>query len=463
MVKTQKPHPAMFLPGMTHTVQLSTLFELIQSRHIGTWMRSVEQDASDWNGGMTYFEACNAAVLGKWDAPKINALTLPELTSVSDDRRYFNDVSGEQLDIAAYCGGEPEYWQNSEPIEKPCGRIFKFAVEIGGLGDIDADHLRNRGEAIIALINSLELQGHSIEVTIVRAWTNHDHQEFRFLVPIKQAGQSVDVRRLQFIIGHPSFYRRCLFGLTELAQGKNMRTCGTTTDMYMPEGYIHIGHKSGLGSAEDATSLGFPVSLTERYRPLTMSEFVGLSKPKAICAKLAANPFPSAWLFLGPSGTGKTTMAAALAQMIPAEVHHIPSQNCDLATLERVSRTCQYVPMEGKRMHMILIDEADQMTAAAQLLLHSKLDGTAALPNTIWVFTCNAVDRLQDRFLSRVKQVEFSSYGIAAEAAALLERIWTENVPSSAAKPNFARIVKEANNNVREALMRLETEIMLAA
>jgi replication-associated recombination protein RarA len=61
------------------------------------------------------------------------------------------------------------------------------------------------------------------------------------------------------------------------------------------------------------TSLDFPVSLTERYRPLTMSQFVGLSKPKAICAKLAARPFPSAWLFVGPSGTGKTTMAAALA------------------------------------------------------------------------------------------------------------------------------------------------------
>jgi replication-associated recombination protein RarA len=218
-----------------------------------------------------------------------------------------------------------------------------------------------------------------------------------------------------------------------------------------------------FGSHTSQSALDFPTPLTEKYRPRSMAEFVGLAKPKALCAKLAARPFPSAWLFVGPSGTGKTTMGMALGEMIPAEIHHIPSQECDLAHLERIARTCAYVPAMGKKMHLVLVDEADQMSPAAQLYLLSKLDSTAALPNTIWVFTCNAIDRLQDRFLSRVKQVEFSSYGIAADAAALLERIWDENVPSSAAAPNFARIVKESNNNVREALMKLETEIMLAA
>lgn len=191
-----------------------------------------------------------------------------------------------------------------------------------------------------------------------------------------------------------------------------------------------------FGNTTAQNSLEFPTSLTERYRPRTMSAFVGLAKPKALCAKLAANPFPSAWLFVGPSGTGKTTMALALGEMMPAEIHHIPSQSCDLATLERVCRTCAYVPAMGKKMHLVLVDEADQMTPAAQLFLLSKLDSTGQLQNTIWVFTCNATDRLQDRFLSRVKQVEFSSYGIASDAAALLQRIWDENAGGAAA-PNF--------------------------
>lgn len=113
------------------------------------------------------------------------------------------------------------------------------------------------------------------------------------------------------------------------------------------------------------------------------------------------------------------------------------------------------------RLRLILVDEADRMTAAAQLFLLSKLDSTAMLPNTIWVFTCNGTDRLEDRFLSRVKSVEFSSYGIASDAAAMLQLIWEENTTSPS--PNFARIVKESNNNVRESLMKLELELMLAS
>jgi replication-associated recombination protein RarA len=209
-------------------------------------------------------------------------------------------------------------------------------------------------------------------------------------------------------------------------------------------------------------AFAFPASLASRYQPRSIDSFIGLSKPKQLCRNLAANPKPIALRFVGPSGTGKTTLALALAESIPAEIHHIPSQECNLEQLERVSRTCQYVPMAGCKMHLILVDEADQMTTAAQLFLLSKLDGTAQLPNTIWIFTCNATDRLADRFLSRTIAVDFSSYGLAGEAAALLSKIWDENAPAGAAQPNFARIVKDANNNVRESLMKLEYELMLA-
>lgn len=215
-------------------------------------------------------------------------------------------------------------------------------------------------------------------------------------------------------------------------------------------------------SQPEQSGLDFPTGLTERYRPRTLAEFVGLEKPKKLCMKLAERPFDSAWLFIGPSGVGKTTMALALAEMIPAEIHHIPSQECNLENIERVRRICQYVPMSGYKMHLVLVDEADQMTAAAQVSLLSKLDATNFPPNTIFIFTANASDRLEPRFLSRLRTVEFSSYGIAKDAAELLARIWDKEAPRGSIAPNFARIVKESNNNVRESLMKLETELLMS-
>jgi replication-associated recombination protein RarA len=217
-----------------------------------------------------------------------------------------------------------------------------------------------------------------------------------------------------------------------------------------------------FGTIAASPSLDFPQQLTERYRPRCISDFAGLDKPKRICARLAANPRSSAWLFVGPSGTGKTTMALALAELINAEIHHIPSQECNLQNIERLQHTCAHVPMFGAKFRLVLVDEADQMTNAAQVALLSMLDSTGFPKDTIFVFTCNGTDRLEPRFLSRLQTVEFSSYGMAKDATDLLARIWQSEAPQDAPAPNFARIVKESNNNMRESLMRLDTELLIA-
>ena len=206
-----------------------------------------------------------------------------------------------------------------------------------------------------------------------------------------------------------------------------------------------------------------PSILTEKYRPTRIADFVGLEKPRCIATRIAAAPpATGGLLFLGEPGIGKTTLALAIAAEMPAELHHIASQDCNVERLRQVVSTCHYVPREGCKRHVVLIDEGDQMTAAAQLYMLSILDSTAPPPDTLFIITANGTDRLQERLLSRLIPVQFSAHGQSTATAALLERVWESEAPATAQRPNFARIVKEACNNVRASLMQLQTELLLA-
>ena len=202
-------------------------------------------------------------------------------------------------------------------------------------------------------------------------------------------------------------------------------------------------------------------ALTDKYRPRSTSEYAGLEDAKKIAAKLAAKPRNAYIIFRGKSGVGKTTFAVAMANEVGAQIHHIRSQDCNVETLERTYKNCFYAPADGKNFHMILIDEADLMSKASRDSLLSMTDGTRPAPNTIIVMTTNDDEKFEGRFVSRFKIINFSSQGLAPEAAKLLERIWLREAPATAPAPNFARIVKDSNTNVRAALMALEVELDL--
>jgi DNA polymerase III gamma/tau subunit len=203
----------------------------------------------------------------------------------------------------------------------------------------------------------------------------------------------------------------------------------------------------------------FPQSLTEKYRPTRIADFIGLERPKKVLSAFLRRPASGAWLFLGPSGLGKSTMALALANELQAELHKIPSQRCNVQSIEDTVRQCWYAPMTPGGVHVVLADEADQMTDSAQLALLSKLDSTDPAPNTIWIFTANDTARLERRFLSRCKVLEFSSYGLAGEIADYLSKVWHAEGGNGNA-PDFERLTKDSRNNVRDCLMRLEVELM---
>jgi DNA polymerase III gamma/tau subunit len=206
-------------------------------------------------------------------------------------------------------------------------------------------------------------------------------------------------------------------------------------------------------------NLAFPEPLAEKYRPARIADFIGLERTRRVLSAFCERPTSGAWLFVGPSGVGKSTMALALAHELRAELHKIPSQKGTASAIEDVVRMCWYAPMTPGGFHVVLCDEADRMTDAAQLQLLSKLDSVDPAPNTIWIFTANETERLERRFLSRCKMLDFSSYGMSGEITAYLDKVWHRE-GGNGNGPDFERLAKDSRNNVRDCLMRLEVELM---
>jgi len=210
-------------------------------------------------------------------------------------------------------------------------------------------------------------------------------------------------------------------------------------------------------------ALNVPRRLSEKYQPQEIADFIGLEKPKRVLANFAAQPYAAAFILEGGSGLGKTTIALALAKAIGAELHHIPSQKCTVDMLDQTIDRCWYVPMNGDSgWHLVLVDEADKMSAAAQLALLSKTDSTEAPPQTIFVFTCNSTAGLEPRFVSRCIRLHFDRNDMNGDFQALLARVWKAEAPRGVPAPDLDEIENYSRGNVRDALMRLETELLAA-
>jgi replication factor C large subunit len=219
----------------------------------------------------------------------------------------------------------------------------------------------------------------------------------------------------------------------------------------------------------------YPMPLTEKYQPRKIEDFIGLEGPKRLFANLLKAPRPVAVLLVGPPGSGKTSMAMAFAEELPGTLHHISSQKCDVASLDRLNDTLCYYPARGK-FHVVKVDEADRMTEKAQLQLLSRLDGTASLKPkfgggwergtplpVIWIFTCNGRGEdgtvppgtFEPRFLSRCLVLPCGK-PLISEIAQLLARIWS--LEGGNASANLLPLA-ESCDGVRDALTKLEVAL----
>lgn len=189
-------------------------------------------------------------------------------------------------------------------------------------------------------------------------------------------------------------------------------------------------------------------NLAEMFRPKTISDVLGQEHVTSWLKSFVASPYPRALLFSGPSGTGKTSAALALANDLGA--HDVMSGLDVIASGEQSAdavRNCiekmSLYPMCGD-WRVTVVNECDRMSKQAETIW---LDALENLPgHAVIVFTTNEPGSLSERFRDRCQHFEFEGGAQKIMGAAVR---YARKLADSLGVPNDS-----ANNGILEALVR---------
>jgi len=215
------------------------------------------------------------------------------------------------------------------------------------------------------------------------------------------------------------------------------------------------------------------LSLYRKYRPSTWSDVVGQSHVvDTLRNSVAAERVAHAYLFAGPRGTGKTSVARLLAKAVNCE-HKDPArrpddscENCisvqngsflDLIEIDAASNTSvedvrdlrdkiNFSPNRG-RYKVYIIDEVHMLSTVAFNALLKTLEEPP--PHAIFVLATTEMHKIPATVLSRCQRHEFRRLPVG-EIVTRLEKIsMDENI--KAEKSALELIARQATGSLRDA------------
>ena len=139
--------------------------------------------------------------------------------------------------------------------------------------------------------------------------------------------------------------------------------------------------------------------LNERYRPDNLDNYVGNSNLKSTLAKQLSQNDIQNYLFYGPAGTGKTTLAKLIVNNLDCDSLYInASDERGIETIrDKVSGFASVASI--KPLKVVILDEADFLTIQAQASLRNVIETFSR--TTRFILTCNFVERIIDPIQSR--------------------------------------------------------------
>lgn len=164
----------------------------------------------------------------------------------------------------------------------------------------------------------------------------------------------------------------------------------------------------------------------ERYRPSTLSEYIGNDLVKESCKVFVEKADIPQLLLFGPPGTGKTSLAKILTKQINCDVLYMNASDENRVDDVRVKIKNFAAGVGFKPLKVLILDEADRMTQEAQGIMRNLMETYSA--HTRFILTCNYVEKMIDPITSRCQAFEIKPISKKEIAVKLSEILKTEKV-----------------------------------